>query len=166
MGVVGDGVRDLRAAFAFGVDAIIGIFIGGGWYAKFPVFLWHHCFLAAISRAINFFLRILPPNFCQLLLIRPIVERNQNEVNIPIFAFVSRSSIMGGDGGTMPLASGGSKYDVGRNISKLMSAEGKPQKQAIAIALNEAGKSKKPPRYRDGARLTNLKMPHVMMDAD
>ena len=42
----------------------------------------------------------------------------------------------------MPLKKGSSKKAVSANIKTEMAA-GKPQKQAIAIALNVAGKSKK-----------------------
>lgn len=42
----------------------------------------------------------------------------------------------------MPLKSGGSKKSIGANIRQLV-GEGRPQKQAIAIAYSKAGKSRK-----------------------
>lgn len=43
----------------------------------------------------------------------------------------------------MPLAKGRSRKVVSKNIRKLK-REGRPLKQAIAISLNKAGKTKKP----------------------
>ncbi len=47
----------------------------------------------------------------------------------------------------MPLKKGKSKKDISANIASLID-EGKPQKQALAIALKRAGKSRKTGRKR------------------
>lgn len=45
----------------------------------------------------------------------------------------------------MPSAKGSSKETIAKNIRTEMHA-GKPQKQAVAIAMSKAGKSKKKPK--------------------
>jgi hypothetical protein len=51
----------------------------------------------------------------------------------------------------MPLQKGSSKETISSNIKTEMHA-GKPQKQAIAIAMSKAGKSKNP-KLRDRAHI-------------
>ena len=51
----------------------------------------------------------------------------------------------------MPLKTGASDKVVGQNISELMHS-GRPQKQAIAIAMSKAGRSKSKGNYGIGKK--------------
>jgi hypothetical protein len=58
----------------------------------------------------------------------------------------------------MPLASGSTNKTVGHNVSKLVH-EGYPQKQAVAIALDKAGRRKK--RRRSGLLAKARRIPRT-----
>lgn len=51
----------------------------------------------------------------------------------------------------MPLLNGSSKYIIGENIRTERNA-GKPEDQAVAIAMSKAGKSNKKPKKREKGR--------------
>lgn len=54
----------------------------------------------------------------------------------------------------MPLQQGSSNSTVSSNVSELVNS-GRPQKQAVAIAMKEAGRSKKPAAKKEPAPKKN-----------
>lgn len=62
----------------------------------------------------------------------------------------------------MPLQQGSSKKVISSNISELMHS-GRPQKQAIAIAMSKSGKSKKKKRSNRSYDKEHIAMARRMM---
>ena len=57
----------------------------------------------------------------------------------------------------MPLVKGKSEKDIKQNIETEMKVGGKPQKQAVAIALNEARKSGYKPKKKMKTKKKGMK---------
>lgn len=87
----------------------------------------------------RFMLRIL--NFLDSLLSRFLLAVAGTPQNIPV-ATRGKTNKQKRKGKTMPITKGYSKKTVSKNIKTEMKA-GKPQKQAVAIALSVAKKAKK-----------------------